>query len=331
MISIDDVRAAQDFLRGKIHRTPLMSATTLGQMTRPATRLYLKAENLQKTGSFKPRGVLWKLARLTPDQRARGLMTVSAGNTAQSLAWAAAREGLACTVIVPEAAPRAKTDAATAYGATVIRHGKNHQEAWALADQLLAERGLTLVHPYDDADVVAGHGTIGLEILEDLPEVEAVIVPIGGGAISTGVALAIKSVKPSVTIIGVEPALATKMSQALAAGHPVEIPPSTSIADGLRAPHVGAVNFALAERYLDRVVQVDDDAIACAVGLLAQRAKLMVEPSGAATVGALLQGITGISANTLTVAVLSGGNVDRTKLAEILTMTKPAHHPGSPR
>lgn len=329
MITIDDVYAAQAFLRGKIHRTPLVSATTLGSMTRPATRLWLKAENLQKTGSFKPRGVLWKLAKLTDAQRERGLLTVSAGNTAQSLAWAAALEGIPCTVIVPEAAPRAKTDAATAYGATVIRHGANHVEAWALADQLLAERGLTLVHPYDDPDVVAGHATIGLEILEDRPDVEYVLAPIGGGAISTGIALAIKAIRPEVCVIGVEPALATKMSQALAAGHPVEIAPSTSIADGLRAPHVGAVNFTLAQQYLDRVVQVSDPAIACAVGLVMQRAKLVVEPSGAAAIGALLEGVAGVPAGAVTVAVLSGGNADRAKLAEILAMPKPADHPTS--
>jgi threonine dehydratase len=327
MVTIDDVLAAQMFLKGKIHRTPLFSATTIGRMTRPSTQLFVKAENLQKTGSFKPRGVLYKLAKLTPAQREKGLLTVSAGNTAQSLAWAASLEHIPCTVIVPLAAPRAKTDAAAAYGATVIRHGANHTEAWAFADELMMEQGMTLVHPYDDPDVVAGHGTIGLEILEDLPEVATVLVPIGGGAISTGIALAIKSIRPEVCVIGVEPALATKMSQALAAGHPVEIPPSMTIADGLRAPHVGEVNFALAQRWLDRVVQVSDDAIVCAVGLLAQRTKLMVEPSGAATIGALLEGISGVEANGLTVAVLSGGNSDRSKVAEILMMPKPANHP----
>lgn len=327
VITLDEVRAAQELLRGKIHRTPLFSATTLGALTRPRTRLWLKAENLQKTGSFKPRGVLYKLAKLTPAERARGLITVSAGNTAQSLAWAAALEGLDCTVIVPEAAPRAKTDAAAAYGATVIRHGASHVESWELAHRIIAERGLTLVHPYDDADVIAGHATIGLEILDDLPEVEAVLAPVGGGAIATGIALAIKSIRPEVCVIGVEPALATKMSQALAAGHPVEIPPSTTIADGLRAPHVGEINLDLARRYFDRVIQVSDPAIACAVGLIMTRAKLVVEPSGAAAFAALLEDTTGLAPDTRTVAVLSGGNVDRAKLAEILTMPKPADHP----
>lgn len=327
MITLDDVREAQAFLRGKIHRTPLVSSHQIGRVTQPATHLWLKAENLQKTGSFKPRGVLFKLARLTPEERARGLITVSAGNTAQSLAWAAALEGLTCTVVVPMAAPKAKTDAATAYGAEVIRHGANHVEAWEMGRKLIAERGLTLVHPYDDDMVIAGHGTIGLEILEDRPDVQAVLVPIGGGAIATGIALAIKSQRPDVLVIGVEPALATKMSQALAAGHPVEIPPSTTVADGLRAAHVGQINLELAQRYLDAVVQVSDDAIICAVGLIAQRAKLVVEPSGAATVGALLQGVAPIPPDAVTVAVLSGGNVDRAKLAEMLTMPKPAGHP----
>lgn len=327
MITIADIRDAQTFLRGKIHRTPLFSSHVIGRATTPRTQLWLKAENLQKTGSFKPRGVLYKLARLTPDERQRGLITVSAGNTAQSLAWAAQLEGIPCTVVVPEAAPKAKTDAALAYGAEVIRHGASHVQSWEKGYQLIAERGLTLVHPYDDELVIAGHGTIGLEILEDLPDVGVVLVPIGGGAISTGIALAIKSVRPDVRVIGVEPALATKMSQALAAGHPVEIPPSTTVADGLRAPHVGAINLALAQQYLDGVVQVSDDAITCAVGLLLQRAKLMVEPSGAATVGALLEGAADLPADTVTVAVLSGGNMDRAKLVDFLTAAKPANHP----
>jgi threonine dehydratase len=319
LITIDDIRDARTFLQGKIHRTPLFSSHVIGAMTKPPTQLWLKAENLQKTGSFKPRGVLYKLARLTPEERARGLITVSAGNTAQSLAWAAALEGLPCTVVVPAAAPRAKTDAATAYGAEVIRHGASHVEAWELGHKLIAERGLTLVHPYDDEIVIAGHGTIGLEILEDLPGVQAILVPIGGGAIATGIALAVKSTRPDVKVIGVEPALATKMSQALAAGHPVEIPPSTTIADGLRASHVGAINLELAQKYLDAVVQVSDAAIAQAVSLLLQRAKLMVEPSGAATVGALLEGVVDIPPGTVTVALLSGGNADPAKLVEILT------------
>ncbi len=249
-------------------------------------------------------------------------MTVSAGNTAQTLAWAAALEGLPCTVVVPAAAPRAKTDAAAAYGAEVIRHGANHVEAWEMGHKLIAERGLTLVHPYDDEMVIAGHGTIGLEILEDRPDVQAILVPIGGGAISTGVALAVKAQRPDVRVIGVEPALATKMSQALAAGHPVEIPPSTTIADGLRASHVGEINLALAQHYLDAVVQVSDDAIADAVSLVLQRAKLMVEPSGAATVGALLEGVVALPENAVTVAVLSGGNADPAKLCEILTRSE---------
>lgn len=320
MITIDQVREAQEFLRGKVHRTPLFSTHAIGQMTQPTTELYVKAENLQKTGSFKPRGVLYKLSRLTPDERKRGLITVSAGNTAQSLAWAAALEGIPCTVVVPNAAPKAKTDAATGYGAEVIRYGASHVESWEMGHRLIAERGLTLVHPYDDELVIAGHGTIGLEILEDLPNVGAVLLPIGGGAIATGVALAIKETRPEVKVIGVEPALATKMSQALAAGKPVEIPPSTTIADGLRAPHVGEINLELAQRYLDAVVQVSDDAIAQAMRLLLLRAKLMVEPSGSAALGALLEGKVDLASGTVTVAVLSGGNADPSKLIEILSM-----------
>lgn len=318
MITIDDIREAQTFLKGKIHRTPLFSSHLIGQMTKPQTQLWLKAENLQKTGSFKPRGVLFKLSRLTEEERRRGLLTVSAGNTAQSLAWAAAREGIPCTVIVPAAAPKSKTDAASAYGAEVIRHGANHHEMWDLANQLLVERGLVLVHPYDDEVVIAGHGTIGLEILEDLPNVQAVLIPIGGGAISTGIGLAIKSLRPDVKIIGVEPALAPKMSRALAAGEPVDIGASTTVADGLRAPKVGQVNLELAQSYLDEVVQVSDEAITAALTLVLLRAKLLAEPSGVATVGALLEGKANISEGAVTVAIISGGNPDKARLIEIL-------------
>jgi len=327
VITIDDIYEAQTFLKGKIHRTPLFSSHLIGRVTRPQTELWLKAENLQKTGSFKPRGVLFKLSRLTPEERKRGLLTVSAGNTAQSLAWAAALEGIPCTVIVPNAAPKTKTDAATAYGAEVIRHGASHHESWELAHKLLAERGLTLVHPYDDEVVIAGHGTIGLEILEDLPDVQAVLIPIGGGAIATGIGLAIKSLRPDVKIIGVEPALAPKMTRALAAGEPVDIGLSTTIADGLRAPKVGQVNLDMARLYLDEVIQVSDDAITCAVGLVLQRCKLLAEPSGVATVGALLEGKASILAGMKTVAVISGGNPDRSKIIELLGKEKPADHP----
>ena len=324
MITIDDIREAQTFLRGKIHRTPLFSSRLIGQMTQPQTQLWLKAENLQKTGSFKPRGVLFKLSRLTAEERRRGLLTVSAGNTAQTLAWAAGLQGIPCTVIVPNGAPKSKTDAATAYGAEVIRHGSNHHESWEFANKLLAERGLTLVHPYDDELVIAGHGTIGLEILEDRPDVQVVLVPIGGGAISTGIGLAIKTLRPDVRIIGVEPALAPKMSRALAAGEPVDIGASTTVADGLRAPKVGQINLELAQRYLDAVVQVSDAAITAAVSLVLLRAKLLAEPSGVATVGALLEGKADIPAGAVTVAVISGGNPDKSRLIEILTQDAPA-------
>lgn len=327
MITLADVYTAQLFLRGKIHRTPTFSARLIGQSTKPKTVLYLKAENLQKTGSFKPRGVLYKLSKLTAEERIRGLLTVSAGNTAQSLAWAAAMEGIPCTVIVPETAPKAKTDAALAYGAEVIRYGASHHESWELAGKLLAERGLTLVHPYEDELMIAGHGTIGLEIIEDVPNVEVILVPVGGGAIATGIALAVKSLRPDVKVYGVEPELAPKMSQALAAGHPIEIPPSTTVADGLRAPRVGEINLELAQKYLDGIVQVTDPAILCAQGLVLERAKLLTEPSGAATVGALLEGSVPLHANAVTVAVLSGGNTDRAKLAAHLLMEKPAGHP----
>jgi threonine dehydratase len=327
MVTLADIRIAQDYLNGKVRRTPLKQSYQLGRITRPATNLWLKAENLQKTGSFKPRGVLYKLSQLTPEERERGLITVSAGNTAQALAWAATVQGIRCTVIVPAIAPLSKTEAATAYGADVVRHGNGHHDCWELAYQLIAEHGLTLIHPYDDAAMIAGHGTIGLEIFEDLPDVDIVLVPVSGGALLNGVGIAIKSQRPDVQVIGVEPEVAPHMARALEAGHPVDIGQTTTIADGLRAPFVGNLNFELAQQSFDSVALISEDAIRCAVGLILQRTKLVVEPAGAITVAALLEGKIDLSAGAKVVAVLSGGNIDRATLAEILAASKPANHP----
>ncbi len=323
MISIQDIFEAKKFLAGKLHRTPLLSAQSLGEMSNPKVSLWLKAENLQKTGSFKPYGIYFKISKLTEEERKRGVLTVSAGNTAQTLAWISAREGLQCTVIVPETAPLAKTAAAEAYGATVLRHGRNHHESWAFAYELLNQNGATLIHPYDDPAVVAGHGVIGLEILEDKPDIQAVLVPVGGGALATGVAFAIKTLRPDVKIIGVEPELAPRMIKALEAGKPIEIPPSSTVADGLRAPIVGAINLEIAQKYIDAVIPVSDNAIINAQMLILERAKLLTEPAGATSVAALLEGVSGLPEHTVAAAILSGGNTDRATLAKHLLMETP--------
>ncbi|MGZ6390643.1 MAG: threonine ammonia-lyase [Ktedonobacterales bacterium] len=318
MVTLETIRAAHDYLSSRIHRTPLVSAQLIGQMTEPRVRLLLKAEQLQKTGSFKPRGILYRLAHLTDDERVRGVITVSTGNTAQSLAWAARQQGVPCTVVVPTTAPRTKREAATGYGAEVITIGESMHQCWETADMLIATRGLTLVHPCDDPFLIAGHGTLGLEILEDCPEVDAVVVPVGGGALATGVAAAIKLVRPEVKVFGIEPKLAPKLSRALAQGQPVDIGVTATVADGLRTPVIGNLPFALARRYLDAVIQVSEEAIIEAMRLLLLRGKFLVEPAGAAPLGALLEGGVPIPAQALTVAILSGGNIDQSALFDLL-------------
>jgi threonine dehydratase len=318
MVTLETIRAAHDYLSGKIHRTPVVSAQLIGQMTEPRVRLLLKAENLQKTGSFKPRGILYRLAQLTDDERARGVITVSTGNTAQSLAWAAGQQGIPCAVVVPTTAPRTKREAAASYGADVIVIGESMQQCWEAADTLIASRGLTLIHPCDDPFLIAGHGTLGLEILEDCPEVDAVLVPVGGGALATGVAAAIKLARPEVKVFGVEPKLAPKLSQALAHGQPVDIGATATVADGLRTPVIGSLPFALARQYLDAVIQVSEEAMIEAMRLLLMRGKYLVEPAGAAPLGALHEGSAPVSAQALVVAVLSGGNIDQSTLFDLL-------------
>lgn len=317
-VTLETIRAARGYLSGRIHRTPLASAQLIGQMTQPRVRLLLKAEHLQKTGSFKPRGIFYRLAQLTDDERVRGVITVSTGNTAQSLAWAARQQRISCTVVVPTTAPRTKREAAAGYGAEVIAIGESMHQCWEAADTLIATRGLTLVHPCDDPFLIAGHGTLGLEILEDCPEVQAVLVPVGGGALATGVAVAIKLTRPEVKVFGVEPKLAPKLSRALAQGQPVDIGVTATIADGLRTPVIGSLPFALARQYLDAVIQVSEEAMIEAMRLLLLRGKYLVEPAGAAAVGALLEGSAPLPEQALTVAVLSGGNVDQSTLFDLL-------------
>lgn len=318
MVTLETIRAAQDYLSGKIHRTPLVSAQLIGQMAKPRVRLLLKAEHLQKTGSFKPRGILYRLAHLEDGERARGVITVSTGNTAQSLAWAAGQQGIPCTVIVPTTAPRTKREAATGYGAEVIAIGESMHQCWETADTLIAARGLTLIHPCDDPFLIAGHGTLGLEILEDRPEVYAVLVPVGGGALATGVAAAIKLLRPEVKVFGVEPKLTPKLSQALAHGRPVDVGATATVADGLRTSVIGSLPFALARQYLDAVIQVSEEAMIEAMRLLLLRGKYLVEPAGAAALGALLEGSAPVPEQALTVAILSGGNIDQSTLIGLL-------------
>jgi threonine dehydratase len=309
LIALSAIRAAASRIAGKVHRTPILSARSIGE--RAGVVLFLKCESFQKTGSFKPRGALNKVLCLPAGDREKGLVTVSAGNHAQAVAWAARIAGASATVVMPSDAPQSKLDAVRGYGAEVILH----PDRATLFDKLHAvqeERRLTFVHPFDDPDVLAGAGTTGLEIVEDLPEADVVIVPVGGGGLLGGIASAVKQLRPAARVVAVELDAGPGLGPALAAGKPIKVtrPPDT-LADGMTPPFVGALPLAIAREAVADVVTVSEEAIIEAMRLLMTRAKLYVEGSGAAAVGALLDGkVRGLTDGSRVVAVVSGGNVD---------------------
>lgn len=272
-------------------------------------RLTLKAELFQKTGSFKVRGLLYKTLQLTSDERGRGVVTVSAGNAAGALAWAAHAAGVPATVVMATTAVPAKVEAARAYGARVeLVDG----ELMAAYEAIRDERKLTGVHPFDDLAVITGHGTLGIELLEDRPEVDTVLVPVGGGGLISGVALAVKLLKPAIRVIGIEPETADVVSRSLEAGAPQKLPSARSVADGLAAPVCGTLNFPLIQQYVDQVVRVSEGALVEATRLVMSRTKLALEPAAAAPFAALLEGK--VELHGTTAAVVSGGNLDVSKL-----------------
>ena len=313
--NLADIRAAHARVAPRIHRTPLLSATRLG--ARAGVTLFHKCESLQKTGSFKVRGALNNVSQLDAAARRRGVITVSAGNHAQALAWAARDAGVKCTVVMPTTASRMKVEASRGYGAEVVLHGASGIEAFAHAHELAKERDLTFVHPFDDPAVIAGQGTVGLEILEQLEDVDDVIVPIGGGGLIAGVATAIKEARPSVRVFGVEPTGAAVMRKSLDEGRPVRLESMKTIADGLAAPMAGDVTYPIVKHYVDDVVLVTDDEIMAAMREILFSAKLLAEGGGAAATAAILSGKLKLDGRRV-VAVMSGGNVDPTRVSEVL-------------
>jgi threonine dehydratase len=291
-----------------------MTSTQFDALT--GARAFFKCENFQRMGAFKFRGAYNALSRLSPEGRKAGVVAFSSGNHAQAVALAARLFGVPSVVVMPVDVTPAKRAGAERLGASVELAGHTTQHRMDRARELCAERGMTLVPPYDDATIVAGQGTLGLEIAEDRPSVRTVLVPVGGGGLSAGVATAIKLSCPQARIVGVEPAGAPKLSRARAAGAPVTLEKTDSLCDGLRAVRIGTVPFAHHQAYLDDVVLVDDSAVAPAMRLLLDRCKLVVEPSGAITVAALMAGV--VRAEGPTVAVLSGGNVEWGDLARTL-------------
>lgn len=315
MVKLADVEAAREVLRGKLVHTPLIHSSKLGKEI--GAELFLKAENLQKTGSFKPRGALNKISSLTEEERARGIIAVSAGNHAQGVAWAAKAAGVQATIVMASSASHSKVDATREYGAEVILVDGGISAAFEQLGTIQQERGSILVHPFDDPLVIAGQGTVGLEILEDAPEVTTVVCEIGGGGMSSGIALAVKAKKPDVRVIGVEPEQADILRRSKEAGKVLEMVPET-IADGLASPVAGELTLQLINQYLDDIVTVSDEQIVDALCKLLVYTKLYCEPSGAAAVAALLSGAIDVEPGETVVAVLSGGNFDLEKLKRIL-------------
>lgn len=305
MLPLDTIRSAQQHLRGLVHRTPLVASATLSE--RLGARVFLKVECLQKTGSFKPRGAFNKMLSLSDAERSRGVVTVSGGNHAQGVAYAARQLGLAATIVMPAGTPRNYLDATRGYGAEVVLV-PDIRAAFAEV-QRLQEKGLALVHPFDDPLVAAGQGTIGLEILEDLPGLTRLYVSIGGGGLISGIAAAVKALKPDVSIVGVETRGADAMAQSLAAGMLVELPAITSVARTLGAPKVSDFTYQHVKELVDEVVVVEDAEAVAALFFILERTKYLTEPAASCTLAAARRHRERFQRDDQVVLLLCGGNV----------------------
>ena len=314
VIPIEAIRAADERIRGRVHRTPLLSATSLG--ARAGVRLFLKCESFQKTGSFKARGALNKVLSLSDEDRTCGLVTVSAGNHAAAVAWAAAIAGCRAVVVMPDGAPLPKIEAVRSYGAEIVFH-PDRATLFDKLNEVRESRGLTFVHPFDDPTVLAGAATAGLEIVAEMPDVQTVVVPVGGGGLLAGVASAVKNLKPSIRVVAVELAEGPGLAPALAAGKPVAVKRPETLADGMTPPFVGALPLDIAREAVDEIVTVTEEEIHEAMRLLMTRAKLVVEGAGAAATAAVLAGRPGSAVGALVVALVSGGNLDLAKVASL--------------
>jgi threonine dehydratase len=313
-VGLEDVRRAREAIAASIYRTPLVSSHALGE--RIGAEAFLKLENLQRTGSFKVRGAVNAMSRLAPAARAAGVVTMSAGNAAQAIAYAGRAQGVRVTVVMPETAPKTKIDATRGYGGE-IRFASDMTRLLPMVQELQA-KGLHFLHPFDDDDVIAGHASLGLEIVEDVPEVDLVVVPVGGGGLISGVALGVKALRPQARIVGVEPEGAQAVRRALDEGRIVRLDAVKTVADGLAAPFAGERNLEIIKRDVDDVVVVSDDVILDGLRFLVARARVVAEPAGGAAVGALLSGAVRVRPGERVVAIVSGGNVDPERLAGFL-------------
>jgi threonine dehydratase len=316
MITLADVLAARERIGDAVYRTPCMRSEMLSRIT--GQSVFLKLENLQMTGSFKERGALNRIAMLTPAQAKRGVVAASAGNHAQGVAYHATQRGIRAVIVMPLTTPLVKVTATRGFGAEVVLHGANYDEACTEATRLCEAEEMTFIHPFDDALVMAGQGTIGLELLEQVDGLEAVVVPIGGGGLIGGIACAVKESNPRVRVIGVQAARLPSMKEAVAEHHPVTLPPSTTIADGIAVRRAGDVTFPVVEKYVDEIVTVDEDEIASAILTLLEREKTLAEGAGATALAALLQKRTSLPKDARTAVLVCGGNIDVTLLSRII-------------
>jgi threonine dehydratase len=313
-VSLSDIEEARELVREVSIETPMELSRWLSAMVDGP--VMLKCENLQRTGSFKIRGAYLRLLRLSPEERERGVVAASAGNHAQGVALAAQLLGIRSTVFMPEGAPIPKERATRAYGADVVFHGAVLEDSLAAAREFAQETGAVLIHPFDHVDIVTGQGTLGLELVEQAPEVQTVLVPTGGGGLLAGVAIAVKALRPDVRVVGVQAAGAAAYPESLAEGHPVRLPAMKTMADGIAVGLPGDITFAEVSGHVDEIRTVSEESLSRALLALVERAKMVVEPAGAAAVAALLDTPNDFAAPV--VAVLSGGNIDPLLLGKVI-------------
>ncbi|MEO6192607.1 MAG: pyridoxal-phosphate dependent enzyme [Thermoanaerobaculia bacterium] len=318
MVTLADVQAARERILPHVHRTPVLTSRALDEWV--GARIFFKCEIFQRVGAFKARGAFSRLTLLTPEQRSRGVVAFSSGNHAQAVALAARELGLRATIVMPKDAPALKVAATRGYGAEVILYdrlgGESREE---IARRIVEEQGATLVPPFDDDAVIAGQGTLALELLEEVPDLDFIVTPCGGGGLLSGCAVAAKGLRPEIRLWGVEPEAGNDMRRSLAAGHPVTIPLPATIADALQTTRPAERTLALVSRLTEGILTVSDEEIRCAMALLAARMKLVVEPGGAIAFAALLHGKVPESAGQRIGIVLSGGNVDPDRFGALIS------------
>jgi len=314
-INLRDIQEARNCLKNVAYKTGLVHNTTFSEMT--GNYIYLKTENLQKTGSFKVRGAFNKIAHLSDEEKRNGVIASSAGNHAQGVAIAATSYKIKSTIVMPKHAPLSKISATKSYGAEIVLHGEIYDEAYEKAREIQQQTGATFVHPFNDPDVIAGQGTIGLEIMEDLPDVDIIVVPVGGGGLISGVAIAAKNINPNVKIIGVQTENVPSMVKSISENHISTVSGKPTIADGIAVKTPGELTFNIIKEYVDDIVTVDEDEIANSILLLLERAKVISEGAGAASLAAILNRLDNIK-NKKIVALISGGNIDVNMLSRII-------------